>query len=253
VHGKVELSRTCNVLGSHPFRAPIDYLRTAGDAVASSRSRLVAAIGRGLPETEQLCRRSSRVARAGCAGDGLSLLDPRPMAATTARLERRIAGCSTRYRLSTNGWLPRRWHVRDELNLPCTAALLVRRRRCRLAASAGSRAVRGSPFRVWGSRPRRHLDAKGASPAARPAPISEPGRRLMLQPGRITATPIQWSRMRWPHMRARGNGSRPRRPTAASPTLHLALRRLALMLVFAVGGAGAFLASQMESADHDVR
>jgi hypothetical protein len=53
-------------------------------------------------------------------------------------------------------------------------------------------------------------------------------------------------RVRWPHLRLAAIGAVLAILTAAGPSLHLAYGGWALMLVFAIGGAGALLASRME-------
>jgi len=53
----------------------------------------------------------------------------------------------------------------------------------------------------------------------------------------------------WQHARLASIGAALVAVTAAGPTLHLALGGWALMLIFAIGGAGALLASQVNDAD----
>ena len=65
----------------------------------------------------------------------------------------------------------------------------------------------------------------------------------------MTATVYPMVHVRWPHVRLAAIGVVLAGLTAAGPALHLTYGGWALMLIFAVGGAGAHLASQMDSAD----
>ena len=106
-------------------------------------------------------------------------------------------------------------------------------------------------FCVWGSKPtpaawtrrelRRLLDSTDLA-----ARLSARCRRASWHDSQCLSSRLE---VRWPHVRLAAVGAALVVTTAAGPTLHLAYGGWALMLVFAVSGAGALLASQMGSAD----